>query len=66
MRNLDFNEKGILAFQEKRYEDAAKAFTEAIENNPDDPIGYVNFGNLLAAMNDNERAGTFFPKSNYR
>ncbi|MEL3961796.1 tetratricopeptide repeat protein [Lysinibacillus endophyticus] len=60
---MNFNEIGIKAFQEKRYEDAAKAFTEAIENNPDDAIGYVNFGNLLAAMNDAERAERFFQKA---
>ncbi|KGR74472.1 tetratricopeptide repeat protein [Ureibacillus sinduriensis] len=60
---MDYNEIGILAFQEKRYEDAAKAFTEAIENNPNDAIGYVNFGNLLASMNDHERAERFFQKA---
>ncbi|HWL27052.1 MAG TPA: tetratricopeptide repeat protein [Ureibacillus sp.] len=60
---MDYNEIGIKAFQEKRYEDAAKAFTEAVENNPNDAIGYVNFGNLLAAMNDVERAERFFQKA---
>ncbi|RUL57102.1 tetratricopeptide repeat protein [Lysinibacillus antri] len=60
---MNYNEIGIKAFQEKRYEDAAKAFTEAIENNPDDAIGYVNFGNLLAAMDDIERAERFFQKA---
>lgn len=60
---MDYNEIGIKAFQEKRYEDAAKAFTEAIESNPNDAIGYVNFGNLLAAMNDFERAERFFQKA---
>ncbi|RHW38640.1 tetratricopeptide repeat protein [Lysinibacillus yapensis] len=60
---MDFNEIGIVAFQEKRYEDAAKAFTQAIENNPSQAIGYVNFGNLLAAMNDVERAERFFQKA---
>lgn len=60
---MDYNKIGIKAFQEKRYEDAAKAFTEAIESNPDDAIGYVNFGNLLAVMNDVERAERFFQKA---
>lgn len=63
VKKMDYNEIGILAFQEKRYEDAAKAFTEAIENNPDDAIGYVNFGNLLASMKDNDRAERFFQKA---
>lgn len=60
---MDYNEIGIKAFQEKRYEDAAKAFNDAIENNPNDAIGYVNFGNLLAVMNDIERAERFFQKA---
>lgn len=60
---MDFNELGIKAFQEKRYEDAVKAFNDAIEQNPDDPIGYINFGNLLAAMNEIERAERFFQKA---
>ena len=47
---VDYNEIGIKAFQEKRYEDAAQAFTQAIEANPEEAIGYINFGNLLAAM----------------
>lgn len=59
----NYNEEGIKALQEKRYEDAVKAFTEAIEKNPDDPIGYINFGNVLAAMNEIERAERFFQKA---
>ena len=54
---------GIQAFQEKRYEDAAQAFNNAIEQDPNDAVGYVNFGNLLAAMNDVERAERFFQKA---
>lgn len=60
---MNYNEQGIKALQEKRYEDAVKAFTEAIEENPNDPVGYVNFGNVLAAMNDIERAERFFQKA---
>lgn len=60
---IDYNELGIKAFQEKRYEDAAQAFTQAIEVNSEDPVGYINFGNLLAAMNDVERAERFFQKA---
>lgn len=60
---VDNNEIGIIAFQEKRYEDAAQAFTDAIEQNPEEAIGYVNFGNLLATLNDIERAERFFQKA---
>lgn len=60
---FDLNEQGIKAFQEKRYEDAAQLFTEAIEKEPQNPIGYINFGNLLATLNDMERAERFFQKA---
>lgn len=60
---IDYNGLGIKAFQEKRYEDAAKAFTQAIDQDPENALGYVNFGNLLAAMNDFERAERFFQKA---
>ena len=60
---VDYNEIGIQAFQNKQYEDAAQAFTQAIETNPEDAVGYINFGNLLAAMNDGERAERFFQKA---
>jgi len=60
---MDHNEEGILAIQEKNYEKAAEAFTKAIENKPEDPIGYKNFGNLLASMNDQERAERFYQKA---
>lgn len=60
---MDLNEQGIKAFQEKRYEDAVKAFHDAIEQNPNDPIGYINFGNLLATMNEVDRAERFFQKA---
>lgn len=60
---MDFNEQGIVAFQEKRYEDAAQLFTQAIEAEPNNAIGYVNFGNLLAVLEDTERAERFFQKA---
>lgn len=61
--DINYNEIGIQAFQEKRYEDAAQAFNKAIEANPEDAVGYINFGTLLAAMNDIERAERFFQKA---
>lgn len=60
---MNHNEEGIKAMQEKRFEDAAKAFNEAIEANPEEAIGYINFGNLLASMDDTERAERFFQKA---
>lgn len=63
MSQLNYNEIGIQAMQEERFEDAVKAFTEAIEQNPEDTVGYINFGNLLGAMGDSERAERFFQKA---
>lgn len=60
---LDLNEQGIKAVQEKRYEDAAQCFNDAIEKEPNNPVGYINFGNLLSALNDLERAERFFQKA---
>lgn len=60
---IDYNEIGIKAFQEKRYEDAAQAFNDAIEQNPNEAVGYVNFGTLLSALGDVERAERFFQKA---
>ncbi|QOV12792.1 tetratricopeptide repeat protein [Viridibacillus arvi] len=60
---MDFNEQGIKAIQEKRYEDAVKAFTQAIEAEPNNTVGYINFGNLLASMDETERAERFFQKA---
>lgn len=60
---MDYNEIGIKAFQEKRYEDAAQAFNDAIEQNPNEAVGYVNFGTLLSALGDIERAERFFQKA---
>ncbi|AYC29711.1 tetratricopeptide repeat protein [Paenisporosarcina cavernae] len=56
-------ELGIQAVQEKDYEKAAIHFNQAIEDAPNDPIGYINFGNLLARMNEIERAERFFQKA---
>lgn len=63
MSQLNYNEMGIQAMQEERFEDAVKAFTEAIEQSPEDTVGYINFGNLLGAMGDSERAERFFQKA---
>lgn len=60
---MTLNEHGIQAFQNKQYEEAAKFFTQAIEEEPNDALGYVNFGNLLAVLNDSERAERFFQKA---
>ena len=49
--------------KEGKWEEAAKVFNEIIEESPEDPIAYINFGNLLATLDDNERASAIFSKS---
>lgn len=44
-------ETGIQYMQEGNWEEAAKNFTEAIEENPKDALGYINFANLLDRNN---------------
>ncbi|MCW1927039.1 tetratricopeptide repeat protein [Bhargavaea beijingensis] len=63
---MDHNTEGIQAIRNEDYEEAVKAFTEAIDANPDDPIGYINFGNLLASIGREEealKAEKFFQKA---
>lgn len=60
---LTKEEKAIQYIQEKNYEEAAKTFIEIIEEDPDNPIGYVNFGNLLIQMQQLEEAERFLLKA---
>ncbi|WP_419959088.1 tetratricopeptide repeat protein [Psychrobacillus sp. BM2] len=60
---MNYNELGIQAIQEENYEKAVELFTKAIEENPDEAIGYINFGNLLSSMNEDDRAEKFFQKA---
>lgn len=60
---MDKNRQAIAYMKEQQYEEAAKLFNEIIEENPKDPIGYINFGNLLLHMNDFERAERFFNRA---
>ena len=60
---MNFNEQGIQAMSEKKYEEAAQAFTKAIEEDKTNPTGYINFGNLLGSLGDLERALAFFDKA---
>src|SRR5690625_5628835 len=60
---MDNNQQALKYIKEQNFEKAAKLLDEAIENDPDDPLGYINFGNLLLHMNDFERAKRFFKKA---
>ncbi|SFF52870.1 hypothetical protein SAMN05216353_10156 [Halobacillus alkaliphilus] len=56
---MDKLKQGIEEMQNHNYEEAARLFTESIDENPKQPVGYINFGNLLTHMNDYERAARF-------
>jgi tetratricopeptide (TPR) repeat protein len=60
---MDKNQLGIQMMQEGKWEEAAKAFMEAIEADPLDAVAYINFGNVLSAVGDPEKALKFFQKA---
>lgn len=60
---MDKNKIGIQCLQEGKFEEAIKYFSEAIEENPKDAIAYINFGNVLVAVNEIERAKKFYERA---
>jgi len=60
---LGKQEKAIQLLKQNKYEEAAKLFIEIIDENSEDPIGYINFGNLLVMMNNFEEAERFYFKA---
>lgn len=60
---MEYNELGIKALQEGAYEKAIEAFMKAAEEEPDNPVGYINLGNVFASAGDTERAERFFQKA---
>ena len=60
---MDYNETGISALQEGKYEAAVEAFLKAIEEEPNDAVGYINLGNVFASIGDPEKAEPFFQQA---
>ncbi|WP_262173429.1 tetratricopeptide repeat protein [Saccharococcus sp. Marseille-Q5394] len=60
---MEYNEIGIKALQEGEYEKAIEAFMKAAEEEPENPVGYINLGNVFASAGDTERAERFFQKA---
>ena len=61
--NMDKNQIGIHMMKEGNWEEAAKAFMEAIEAAPEDAVAYINFGNVLSAVGDPDKALRFFQRA---
>lgn len=53
-------QQAIQYVSEKDYEAATKLFVEYIDEQPEDPIGYINFANLLAILNQAQEAERCF------
>ena len=60
---MNKNELGITYMKEGKWEEAAKTFSEAIEENPNDAVAYINFGNVLTAVGEREKAVNFYKKA---
>ena len=60
---MNYNEIGIAALQDGKYEKAVEAFIKAVEEEPENAVGYINFGNVFASLGDAEKAEPFFQKA---
>lgn len=49
--------------RQRKFDEAADIFNQSIEENPKEPVGYVNFGNLLMHMQEYERAVRFYERA---
>ncbi|HLS66864.1 MAG TPA: tetratricopeptide repeat protein [Pseudogracilibacillus sp.] len=56
-------ERASKHIKEKEYDKAFQLFIDWIEQHPDDPIGYVNAGNLCAQLKQMKEAETFLLKA---
>ncbi|ANC79417.1 hypothetical protein ABE65_014770 [Fictibacillus phosphorivorans] len=55
--------KGLEYLQKGKFEEAAKSLESMIETDPENPVHYINFGNLLSAVHEHEKAIQFFDKA---
>ena len=46
-----------------QYEKAVESFVKAVEQDPDNAVGYINLGNVFASLGDAEKAEPFFQKA---
>lgn len=60
---MDYNEIGIKALQDGKYEQAVEAFVKAVDEEPKNAVGYINLGNVFASLGDPEKAEPFFQQA---
>ena len=54
---------GILYFGKRRYEDAARAFSKALERDPSSPLQHLNLGNAYAALGRSAEARSEYERA---
>lgn len=60
---MNYNEQGIKALQEKKYELAIESFMAAIQEAPEEAVGYINLGNVFGSIGEIEQAERFFQQA---
>ncbi|WP_235425011.1 tetratricopeptide repeat protein [Heyndrickxia ginsengihumi] len=60
---MDKFEKGLEALRQKQFDEALRLFNELIEKDPQDPLGYIHFGDVLLAVGEYTRAQNFYIKA---
>lgn len=60
---MDYNEIGIKALTDGKYEDAVEAFLKAVKEEPENAVGFINLGNVFASLGDAEKAEPFFQQA---
>lgn len=60
---MDHNEIGIQALTDGKVEVAVEAFVKAVEEEPENAVGYINLGNVFASLGDVEKAEPFFQEA---
>jgi peptidoglycan/xylan/chitin deacetylase (PgdA/CDA1 family)/tetratricopeptide (TPR) repeat protein len=63
VRAYDLDRQGVEDYREKKYEDALKKFTEAVELKPGDPLLLNNLGFIYYVMGRNDDALTYLLKT---
>lgn len=60
---MDKNQQAIAYMKENKFEEAVKLLSEMIDDNPKDPIGYINLSNLFIEMNQYDEANILLKRA---